>query len=1000
MLKKRILVCAHVLTLGFVSQSLQAQDSGEMEEIVVVGTQIKGVDISGTLPVTQLTSEDIAATGAVDGEDLIRSIPQIGAVGFTETRGGTTGVNAARGDIASINLRSVGDGNTLVLLNGRRLVLHPITQNSSIDGVPVTAVNVNALPVAGLQRIEVLRDGAGALYGSDAVAGVVNYVARKDSEGAGLNVRFGSESGTGRDDLTINGFKTFEFNSGATYLTLSGSYDKKNGVMASEYDFSRSEDSRGLLPTRFQDDDSGDNRTSLDFLPRLIYSQQGNLQLRPTNVVSDDDPSIVFGVDSCGDSDIAGSLLTFDSDGQSLCLDHNIGSESGDGLEDGIKYNRNEQRTLVPDRDRFNLFGHLSHELNNGVQLYGEATYYLANTKRQREQASVLGDARFFVPADYFYNPLGPVGSANRLPGLAGIIPDEGLGFQVREFRPIGIGPRMTEVESSSYRLLFGATGDWTEDWSWDSAVVYSEANTEDSTSNRLLTSGLQAQLNNTSSAFNIFSAVNPNDPTSGIDASPADRSTVDPFLTMVVRDVTTSLTLVDFKLSNASLFTLQGGDAALGLGVELRREDVDEDNSSNLDGSSPFIDLLNTSLLPGEITNPSNVQGSSTRPDVSADRTVFSAYAEMVLPLFANLPGVKSLDAQLAVRYEDFDDVGSITRPKIALAWSPLDMLLFRAAFSKGFRAPNLIQLNSPGTSITTGVDDYARGIALGTGDIDDGPANGNYRRTTSGNANLESEESESTSFGIVLNLVEGLVVTADWWRIESEGTVGVLSDENESRLDAILRAQGSFSPSVIRDPSSISATNPFGDIIQITRSYENLNTRTVEGLDVAIDYRFDTSIGEFKFGVNGARTLKFEQEPGGAAQTIIAAGANPSVLGSAVGSQIEREFIPKWRITAATRWNSNNDLWAARAFLRYVGEVFEPTITDSGDFYFLDDHLTANISLVRRELIGEGSTVTLGINNLLDEEPPAADESFGYEGELHASRGRYMYLRASYAF
>lgn len=127
---------------------------------------------------TILDSDDIINTGAVTGDELLRSIPQVGDISFNNERS-IGGVNDARGDVASINLRGIGTGNTLTLLNGRRLVLHPGTQTENF--VPVTTVNSNTLPVTGLRRLEVLRDGASALYGTDAVAGVVNYVLKKKS---------------------------------------------------------------------------------------------------------------------------------------------------------------------------------------------------------------------------------------------------------------------------------------------------------------------------------------------------------------------------------------------------------------------------------------------------------------------------------------------------------------------------------------------------------------------------------------------------------------------------------------------------------------------------------------------------------------------------------------------------------------------------------------------------------------------------------------------------
>ena len=144
--------------------------STEVEAITVIGSQIKGAKVDTSLPVTVVTENDIIATGAVSGDELFRSIPQAGDVQFQEAR--TTGnLNDARGDVASLNLRSLGTGNTLMLLNGRRSVLHPGTQTENF--VPVTTPNTNAIPVSGVKRVEVLRDGAAAIYGADAVAGVV-----------------------------------------------------------------------------------------------------------------------------------------------------------------------------------------------------------------------------------------------------------------------------------------------------------------------------------------------------------------------------------------------------------------------------------------------------------------------------------------------------------------------------------------------------------------------------------------------------------------------------------------------------------------------------------------------------------------------------------------------------------------------------------------------------------------------------------------------------------
>ncbi len=174
----------------------------DIEKISIVGSNIKINRDTGALPVTTVTEDDILNSGALSGDELLAEIPQVGDVGFNEARAGA-GVNDARGDVSSINLRGAGSGNTLTLLNGRRLVLHPGTQSE--NRVPITTVNSNTLPVKGLKRVEVLRDGAGAVYGSDAVAGVVNYVLKDDYEGSEFSIRYGEAEGTSRNDLTIGG---------------------------------------------------------------------------------------------------------------------------------------------------------------------------------------------------------------------------------------------------------------------------------------------------------------------------------------------------------------------------------------------------------------------------------------------------------------------------------------------------------------------------------------------------------------------------------------------------------------------------------------------------------------------------------------------------------------------------------------------------------------------------------------------------------------------------
>lgn len=995
-LRTAVQISVSALSLMATQAYAQVDETPEpVDEVVVVGTQIKGADIGGDLPVSVVTSEDLEAAGLVSGEDILRSIPQIGAIGFNDENASIVGINSARGDVASYNLRSLGEGNTLVLINGRRMVLHPITQTDF--GVPVTTPNANTLPTGAIERVEVLRDGAGAIYGADAVGGVINYILDENYSGSEISGRVGGELDGGRLSVNLRGEQGFQLNDGRTSVVVSASADWRDGLMASEKDYAANSDQRIYAPSAFADDISLDNRSSLEVFSNVTFNGLGNFHLRPTDLVSDS--GTLLTVDDCGGRGLTGSQTAFSDGVQSVCLDSS-------GADRALRPNRNEDRTLVSDNERYNVFGNIRHELNNNAELYGEGSYYNSKTERQWEQASILSNGRFFVPADYYYNPFGPVtfddgrSNPNRLPGLdPSIVPEEGLGFELISMRPADVGPRQITVTGESFRLLAGLRGNFSG-WDYDTAFVHSGATVNDRTDNRVSTPLLQASLRlDTPDAYNIFTGVNPNDPTSTMDATPNPREVIDPFIVSVTRAAKTELTLADFRVSNPDIFSLPDGNVGVGLGVEYRSETFDENNSDLLDGSAPFIDPLDASLEPGEITNESSVQGSSFRPDISGDRQVFSAWGELLIPILRDRPLFQSLDVQAAVRYENFSGSGDITRPKLAVAWSPIDQIKFRGAYSLGFRAPNLVQLNTPVSNLTTSVDDFAEGILLGTGDINDGPANGNYVLETAGNPDLGPEKSKNFNIGVVLEPIDSLTLTADFWRIKTEGTTGTPTGSNESRLDALLRSQGSSNPNVIRDTPD--ADNPLGEIILIRRGFENLDRRLVEGLDLGLNYRRETGFGDLNFKLNAARLLTFDQEPGEIAQQLVEFGADPDSLGSAAGSLVGFGDFPKWRGYASIGWRGIDSDWSTFVSANYVSGVEETFVTDAdGNAYQVPSDIVVNGSITKRNLFQEGLTAQLGVRNIFDNQPPFSDSAYGYNGAIHSNLGRYLYLRLTKRF
>lgn len=985
-----------------VEAAVGEDDDEEVDEIVVVGSQIQGSSVTDTLPVTVIGPEDIAAVAATSGDELFRAIPQVGDIGFNEESTTVGGVNSARGDVASINLRSIGTGNTLVLLNGRRMVLHPGVQVENL--VPVTTVNTNAIPVMGVDRVEVLRDGAAAVYGSDAVAGVINVILKDDLEGVTAEAQYGVSEGTGLEqfDLSLEAGKSF--NAGATNLSLFANYTDRSPMLASDRDYSRSTDLRPLVEgTDFEGDSNFDNRTAntpwgyfdpLDFSDPIISN---GVQ------ISDDDGDIHISPD--GFADCA-------ADSGAVCV-------APGRVPDALNYNENSERYISGAVERLNLFGFLNHEFGAGVEFFAEGGYYWADYNSVREQGAALSSAPITVPSYNYYNPLGPVTfedgrvNPNRLPGLN--IPAEGLNLDLDLYRLIDAGPRRINVENTSYRLLGGFRGE-VSGWDWESALLYSEAKADDTTSNRVSSTLFQqALMRDTPDAYNPFNGGDPANLSTG-DATPSEQATIDSFLIDVSRVATTSIRIADLRISRPDLFTIPGGDVGVALGVEQRRETYEDDRDDRLDGAVTF-----TNPFTGEVSD-SDVLGSSGTQDSEGERDVWAAYAELAVPLVSedmNIPLAESVEVQFAGRFESYDSFGEVAKPKVAASWRPVSWLQFRGSWSEGFRAPNLPQLFETGGERVNTRDDYIFCEAdLRAGRISNFDACDRAQSVVSnrsGSRDLEPEETENVSVGAVFTPdfipaeYGSFTFTVDYWKIEQEGVVGIFGDENQIALDYLLRVNGSSNPDVVRaDPTAedIAAfagtgIDPVGEIISVDDGYKNLLPREIEGLDFVAYYTLDdTRWGDFDFNVNVARLLNFDQAPSPEAELLLAAQEDGTISDVfpivGVNSLLRQDGLPKWRGTASASWRSGP--WGAGLFASYVGSVFDTSATLSdGTLWKVDDWLTASLygqyEFQQENGPWAGTRVRVGVRNFTDEKPPLADSDYGYIGDLHSNRGRYIY-------
>ena len=978
-----------------------AQESGEKEsEIVVVGTSIQGAQINAVLPVTVLTETDIENTGASSGDELFRSIPQAGTVAFNEQNATTQ--NSARGDVGSINLRDLGTGNTLLLINGRRMTLHPGFQTELL--VPVVSSDTNEIAPGSVRRVEVLRDGASAIYGADAVAGVINTVLRGNRTGGFVEGDWRASDGTGLYSYQISGGYGFDFADGRANLTVYGGYFHENGMLASERAYAEEEDRRPLVVgTPFEDDASFNNRNT--FGPFGQFDIQAPSSRTP---IGDDDFYLQ-------PSTFTGCRLDF---GNGLC------ARNGTTPTTAVRYNTNSGNHLISEKSRYNAMALLSYELTNSLEAYFEGSYYRSENRRNIEASAILSAVPVGIARDAYWNPFGPTTLAdgspnpNRLPGTT--IAAGGADVIMERYRFVDVGNRDVSVDKDVFRIVTGLKGELGS-WDFDTGFVYSEADLTDLARNRVSLTLMQNQINlTTPDAYNPFNGgCVVGDPGVG-DCTPNPLSSIDPFRIDVFRKGGTSLALADFKISRDDLFELPGGNLGVAAGVEWRRETFYDDRDPRLDGTITFTDSVT-----GEF-NGSDVAGTSPSPDTSGSRNVYSAHAELFVPLVGpdmDIPLVEELNLQLAGRIEHFDDVNETAAvPRVAASWTTVPGVTFRGAWSRGFRAPNLVQVNDAGTTRSNTRDDFVRCQAMveqGTlSGLDSCPGAGTIS-FRSGTDNLTPEDSTSINLGVVLEptFIPGLTLTADYWRVKQTGLVGTFGDDNAIALDLLRRLNGSTNPNVIRaaptadDIALFAGTSldPAGEIIQVLDPYLNLDSRTSKGWDFGLFYSVpDFGLGDFRLRFNAAKLNSFVQSAGPDGQELvdaITAGLLPTdVTVGGLGQLLEIEGRPKWRFSGAINWESGPvDIGL---FTSYVGEVWDTSVTrdvliESNDpnanFYRVDDFLTFNLSIsytIENDTALDGTRLRFAVNNLTDEDPPLADETYGYFSELHSARGRVFHV------
>ena len=955
-----------------------ASKMSDVEEVVVVGSQIKGAKITGALPVSIISSRDIEAMGVDSGDDLLENIAEQGLNYFNEAEDASGGVNASRGDVGAYNLRNLGVGNTLTLLNGRRLVNSPGYQTELIGGdyVPTTSVNSNLIPVTGIDRLEILRDGASAIYGADAVAGVINNVLQKDFEGLTVTAKVSAYDHFSTEDNKVTVKWGSFFNDGATNVSVFFDHYDRGNINAQEDPRWGAGDHRPFV------DPSSPWKTSTSFRNLSSNSLYGQFDMVSSatslaGTANDKvwtDSSGEFEVFPLGDSKCTNRGNPLFDTGYGTCI-----APDGNGALRSNFWGPTDVRSQLV---RNNVVMFINHDMGNGIESFTELGVYSSDSDRTAHASYAFSSSKHRVgPNNYYLNQM----------KVNGVALFAGKQLYIDNYR-YEERQRLVNVRKETYRFLQGFRG-VSGAWDWETAFVDSIAKSRDVTRNRMSNNLLKAALNDpTPAAYNPFSA--------GVNSN-IERTLID-----VYRKGTSELTMFDFKMSNNEFMSLPAGDVGLLLGFEYREESIDDDRDPRLDGTITYTDYEgDTFPLVADVLN------SSPTADVSGSRDVSSIFAEMQIPL------ADSIDMQIAIRNEDFSDFGDATVGKIAIGWQAASWMSLRGSVSTAFRAPNVIQVNEK-TVVRSGTR-YDRAAfrvneVQSVGNVIDSDSRYSIQRMATGASGLEAEESDNTSFGVVLTPMDNLIVTIDTWTIEKDKTIGLFGRENQTVNDMLLRFAngtsncGTFAgdPLVVReaaddgDAAGFAAAGvcPFGNIKFIKNNYTNMALRTIEGTDVGIYYDFETAYGDFDVRYIGTFLDKFEQKASGEFAALQAAKDNGTIPASiplkGFGDLLGKDGIYDNKHTLRMSWDKG-PYGASLVGLKKGSFVQTSLGLKDGVPYTVPAMTTMNLTLSYDfTLSGQKARVRFAVKNLEDERAPTADRYYGYYADAHQDYGRNYYL------
>lgn len=873
-----------------------------LEKFEVVGSRIKRIDTETVSPVVKVHSRDLSLTGFATVGDALRSLPFNGGQAQTPADSGNSFTPGA----STINLRGLGNNNSLVLINGRRTAPYALP---GYDGFQ-TMFDLNSVSEAAIDSMEILKDGGSAIYGSDAVGGVLNIKFREDFTGVRTRLKVGDYFGTGgmlKQASVVAGQV-----SGKTSVVTTLDWQRRDAVLARDISYAANAD-----------------KTSEAYRASPAYRASGwddagfSSEQAYLDAIEAFDPVADGWFDTRSSRGYPGylSVSFLDDDGnpytERMTYEAPTANPTADEAVPGLNYyNYQETSGLFPKQEIYSFFTTIKHRFSEN--LYGFADLMFTRSSALSTTAATPADleaengltstTRMYYPASNPYNPWGEdIYNGRR--------------------RLVEVADRVSDITSDTPRVVAGFGGKFggLRDWSWEAAGLYAR--------NRVKTTALgavpdfrlqQAMLGLTRAGDGSLSW-NPATPESErvffnwFGPNPAE------FADFLVTENTTSASLelqsVDAS-ANGSVIDLPAGPLAMAAGFEHRREKfVSKRTALNAEGN----------IVGGD-------EGTSSR----GSRKVTSVYSELGIPV------VKQFEVQLAGRYEQYSDDGFArsVRPKIGFKFHPLSWLTLRGSFSKSFKAPDLAYLYT--SSQTSFVANQMRDPVTGT-EID------GLKIVTTGVSSLKPELSDTYYAGIAIEpksgFLKGFSLAIDGFRFEQTNLLARLSDFY-SYSDFLTRAADGdpvFTPKVVRDAQT-------GEVRHILDNYDNLSTGFYQGGDIDAAYEWHTNaFGDFRVG---------------AAATWVDSvkGNEDEFVGGRLNARWNANGSFAWRVRD-WEWNVYGVLRGARTETIDYGTVF-----DEGDdlyvSYRLRQQFTVNTSVTYRGF--RKFEITVGVNNVFDQDPP----------------------------